>query len=86
MFISRPHACQYLGHGCSDLSIPVQAGLPQRRVQLLRERQRTTNYESIISTGKDGIQRGPDELVGTGVDEAASQAPDATISEREQAL
>ena len=73
------------GHCVLELSLS-QAGLPERRAQLLRERQRTTIYESIVSTSKDGIQRGADELVGTGTEDAASQEPNAAISEREQAL
>lgn len=43
-------------------------------------------YESLNTTFKGGEQRGADDLVGTGADNADSQDPDVMVCEREKAL
>lgn len=64
-----------------------QAGMSEVRARLLRDRQKTVAYEAIgVGALKGGEQRAPDEVLGTGADDAASQDPDAAVSEREQAL
>lgn len=63
-----------------------QVGMLESRARLLKERQKTRAYESMAITNKDGNERGADELIGTGADDAFTQEPEIAISEREQAL
>ena len=60
--------------------------MPESRARLLKERQKTRAYESMVIINKDGNERGADELIGTGADDASTQEPDTVISDREQAL